>query len=534
MRTYALALLLVFLGACGGTTSPGADARLSTLGISTGTLSPAFDPEILDYTVGPGLLDDSVTVIPTALDATASITVDGSPTTSGSPSAPMSLPVPGVTSVEIVVTSPDGATRGTYTIQFMRDVPSEEEALVEPGVSDQDEFGTSIGISGDTLVVGSPFESSASADEPDDNSLGSSGAAYVYVREGATWTRQAVLKAGAPERNAAFGDSLAISGDTIVVGARGEGANGAAYVFVRTASTWSQEARLEPSKGSAGDQFGAAVAISGNTIVVGARSDDGNAQGVPGDEETRDSGAAYVFVRTGSTWDEQAYLKASNFYLGDSFGQSVAVSGSSIVVGAPFEDSAATGVDGDPFDNSAELSGAAYVFEWTGSAWSQTSYLKASDTTEFDEFGYAVDIADNTIVVGARNKDGGGGAYAFRRVGETWAEQARLVASNRDRHDAFGTTVAVSHGTIVVGAHEEESGAAGLNGDESDNSASAAGAAYVFMRVGDTWSQQVYIKPSNPQAGGYFGFSVSLSEDRIAVGASAESASENGTAYIFR
>src|SRR5205085_569576 len=265
-----------------------------------------------------------------------------------------------------------------------------------------DFFGGSVSISGDTVVVGALYEDSAATGingNQSDNSATGSGAAYVFVRSGSTWTQQAYLKASNTGVNDLFGASVAISGNTIIVGAYAEdsaasGVNGnqadngaidsgAAYVFVRSGSTWTQQAYLKASNTGANDFFGVSVAISGNTIVAGAYGEDSAATGVNGNQADNgaiDSGAAYVFVRSGSTWTQQAYLKASNTGVSDFFVGSVAISGNTVVVGAFDEDSAATGVNGNQSDNGAIDSGAAYVFARSGSTWTQQAYLKASNT----------------------------------------------------------------------------------------------------------------------------------------------------------
>jgi uncharacterized repeat protein (TIGR01451 family) len=271
------------------------------------------------------------------------------------------------------------------------------------------------------------------------------------------------------------------------------------------------------------------------------------------------AGAAYIFVRSGTAWSQQAYLKASNTDTGDRFGQSVAVSGDTVVVGAPGEDSNATGVNGNEADNSASVAGAAYVFVYDGTAWSQQAYLKASNTDAIDRFGRSVAIDGDTVVVGADGEDSdatdqadnsasvAGAAYIFVRSGTAWSQQAYLKASNTDAGDRFGQSVAVSGDTVVVGAPGEDSNATGVNGNEADNSASFAGAAYVFVYDGTAWSQQAYLKASNTDAIDRFGWSVAVSGDTVVVGATGEdsnaagvngneannSASDSGAAYVF-
>ena len=277
---------------------------------------------------------------------------------------------------------------------------------------------------------------------------------------------------------------------------------GAAYVFTRTAGVWSQQAYLKASNTGAGDRFGYSVAISGETVVVGAAVEDSNATGVNGNEvdnSAADSGAAYVFTRTAGVWSQQAYLKASNTGGDDQFGYTVAVSGDTVVVGAYREDSNATGVNGDQANNSAIQAGAAYVFTRTGGVWSQQAYLKASNTGG-DNFGIAVAVSGDTVVVGAHweesnatgvngdqtnnSTSNSGAAYVFTRTGGVWSQQAYLKASNTEANDEFGSAVAVDGDTIVVGVPREDSNTTGVNGDQANNSASSSGAAYVFHRCG--------------------------------------------------
>ncbi len=415
-----------------------------------------------------------------------------------------------------------------------------------------------------------------------DNSANDSGAAYVFVRNGSNWTQQAYLKASNSNAYDEFGSSVAISGDTIVVGAWKEasaaaGVNGnqsdnsaskagAAYVFVRSGSNWIQQAYLKASNTNEGDRFGNSVAISGDTIIVGAYCESSNATGINGDQSDNSAywaGAAYVFNRSGSNWSQQAYLKASNTDSIDGFGMSVSISGNTIVIGAYAESSNAVGVNGNQSDNSASAAGAAYVFVRSDTTWSQQAYLKASNTDSGDAFGESVAISVDTIVVGAWHEDSNstgvngnqsdnnaqnaGAAYVFVRSGTAWTQQAYLKASNTDDYDGFGRPVAIYSDTIVVLTCQEDSNATGIDGNQYDNSASFAGAGYVFTREGATWTQQAYIKASNTDAGDLFGWSAAISGNTIVIGASDEgsnstgvngdqydnSASMAGAAYVF-
>ncbi len=291
---------------------------------------------------------------------------------------------------------------------------------------------------------------------------------------------------------------------------------------------------LKASNTDRGDWFGGSVAISGNTIVVGAYQEDSN--GVNGNQQNNnaeDAGAAYVFTRDGQgNWSQQAYLKASNTDRGDWFGCSVAISGDAIVVGA---------------SEKANRAGAAYVFTRDGQGnWSQQAYLKASNADVYDQFGDSVAISGDTIVVGAyqeassatgvngnqqnNSASEAGAAYVFTRDSQgNWSQQAHLKASNTDAHDYFGESVAISGDTIVVGASAEASNATGVNGEQHDNSKYWAGAAYVFTRDDQgNWSQQAYLKASNTDERDKFGDSVTISGDTIVVGAWGESSSATG------
>ena len=262
-----------------------------------------------------------------------------------------------------------------------------------------------------------------------------------------------------------------------------------------------QQAYLKASNTDTDDLIGTSVAVSGDTVVVGAPGESSNATGVNGDQTNNsalNSGAAYVFVRNGTTWTQQAYLKASNTDNSDSFGASVAVSGDTVAVGAENEDSNATGINGDQTNNNAANAGAVYVFVRNGTSWTQQAYLKASNTDPDDSFGFSVAVSSDTVVIGAvfesSNATGvngdqadnsagmAGAAYVFGRNGTTWTQQAYLKASNTDPSDVFGASVAISGDTVVVGAENEDSNATGINGDQIDNSAASAGAVYVFVR----------------------------------------------------
>lgn len=453
--------------------------------------------------------------------------------------------------------------------------------VVSPGAylkaavaEERDYFGVATAVSGDTLVVGAFLEDSNASGingDPSDNSLTNSGGVYVFVRQGDTWVQQAYIKASNPDSDDRFGSAVALSGDTLVVGAFTEdssatGVNGnqfdnsavdsgAAYVFQRSGTNWAQQAYLKLSNTEGGEQFGGAVAISGDTIVVGAQQEWSRATGVNGDQSDNSApvaGAAYVFCRTGTNWAQQAYLKASNTGLGDRFGASVAVSGDTIAVGAILEDSKAKGVNGDQLDNSMTNSGAVYVFVRTGTNWAQQAYLKASNPDSVvsgsfvygDEFGTSLGLAGDTLVVGARNEASNatgvngdqtnnsaltaGAAYVFARSGTNWTQQAYLKASNSHLNSYFGLSVAaLSEDRVLVGAPFEWSSGVGVDGNQTHFDAALAGAAYLFTRDGTNWSQVAYLKASNTDPGDQFG-AVAGSGNLLLIGASREASNSTG------
>ena len=380
--------------------------------------------------------------------------------------------------------------------------------------------------------------------------------------------QEAYLKPFNPAANDHFGHCVAISGNTVVVGAPYENSeatgvndyvnagngfaprSGAVYVFVRTGTNWVQQAYLKASNTEADDGFGSSVSISDDTIVVGAPYEDSADASDQEDNSGADSGAAYVFVRSGNTWIQQAFLKASNADPDDYFGGSVSVSGSTIVVGATLESSAATGVNGNQADNSALFAGAAYVFARVGNTWTQQAYLKASNAEAQDAFGVSVSVSSNTVAVGASGESSNGinynqsnngsfaagAVYVFAREGTNWFQRAYLKASNVDAFDAFGGAVSISGDTLVVGANGEASNFSGVQNtgnhtaEQANNSLSVSGAAYIFVSdaSGFEWTQQAYLKASNPGGGDGFGRSVSLSGDVVVVGAYFESSSVTG------
>jgi hypothetical protein len=347
----------------------------------------------------------------------------------------------------------------------------------------------------------------------------------------------------------AFGQSVAIEGDTAVVGAPQDNGGPAnfvgVYVYERSSSGWGAPTQLSITLPSPADLplMGASVSISGDTIAVGAPSEDIPDPENPGSKLNR-VGAVYVFIRNGSGWSQQARLTALQADENDFFGTSVVLNGDTLAIAARGEDGSSTGVNGDQSSDGAPNSGAVYVFERSGASWSQTAYLKASNTGADDLFGWGLGLDGDTLAVGARGEDsaatgvGGnqsdesaheaGAAYVFVRSAGLWAQQAYLKPSNTRENFVFGCSVAVSGDTVVVGAPGENSNSTGVGGNESNTQADQAGAAYVFTRSGVAWTQQAYVKASNTDPDDEFGGALALRGDRLVVGAANEASAASG------
>jgi hypothetical protein len=367
---------------------------------------------------------------------------------------------------------------------------SEEQQVIVPDVAGDDHFGWSVALWEDTALVGAPNDNIGANSRQ--------GSVYVFVREGMAWVEQQKLAALDGEAEDRLGHSVAVWGDTAVVAAPwhsvdGKSYQGSVYVFVRSGTTWSEQARLTASDGGAGDQFGTSVALYDHTVVVGVAHDtvDGN----------YDQGSAYVFVRSGTTWSEQAHLIASDGALYDSFGWSVAAWNDTVLVGAP----------GNTVSGAY---GSVYVYSRSGTTWSQQARLTASDGERFDRFGWSVALSSDSALVGAYHDNVGdnglqGSAYVFARTDTTWSEEAHLTASDGETSDQFGHSVALGNDTALVGAMYDRS-------------------AYTFGRRETTWTEQARVAGS--------GWSVALWGKTVLAGAPDDTIGigpYQGTAYFF-
>ena len=380
----------------------------------------------------------------------------------------------------------------TMFAQITRLAPSDE--------IDNAAFGRSVSISGNYAVVGADFAQ--------DEGI-TCGAAYVYFNNGANWQEQAKLVPSDGEDGDLFGNSVGISGDYIVVGSNehdGAGMNrGAAYIFKRVGENWTEQAKLLPNDAADFDAFGISVAISGDRALIGAYSDADNGLF---------SGSAYIFTRSGDSWTQQTKLLPADGEAEDKFGRSVSVEEDYAVVCALLSD-----------DDGPE-SGSVYIFKQDNNTWTQQAKLTASDAKTDDRFGRSVSIAGNYLVIGAvladDNGESSGKGYIFMRTEDEWSEQAILLPSDGAANDFFGYTSAINGRFAVVGAL--------FNDEMGPNS----GAAYLFRRSGDSWSQVDKFTATDPIEDANLGIGVAISEDLAMAGAPyAESTLISGAAYLY-
>ena len=378
-----------------------------------------------------------------------------------------------------------------------------------------------------TIIVNGPIAPNSSvAPAP------SAGAAYIYRRTGSTWEQEAYIKAANAETNDQFGTSVSLSGDTLAVGAplesenstvivngptapnsNGAPAAGAVYVYRRTGSTWEQEAYIKAANAEANDFFGNSVSLSGDTLAVGASDKDDNSAVIvngttaPNGNGGTDSGAAYIYRRTGSNWAQEAYIKPTNAATGHFFGSSVSLSGETLAVGSEYESGNSTViVNGStaPVGNGATQSGAVYIFQRTGSTWSSEAYIKAVNAEASDWFGGAVSLSGDTLTVGAHHESGNsssivngttapngngathsGAVYVYLRIGSTWAPEAYIKAANASQSDYFGKAISLSGSTLTVGAAEEDENTTQIvNGTSATNANGLedSGAVYIYRK----------------------------------------------------
>lgn len=400
---------------------------------------------------------------------------------------------------ELTFTTSDGINQASsvnsFTLQFSGTYETQEAELQSSDLAAGDSFGTKVAIDGDTIIVGAQNESHYVASYGSDQSVG---AAYVFTRSGTTWTQEAKLQASAETYLAPgdkFGDNVAIEGDTAVITAsrhhyNGSSDTGAAYVFTRSGTSWSQRKKLVASDAASFDRFGTGLAIHNGYIVIGAYLEGGG-----------NDGSAYVYQGSGSSWSQRTILGPSPTANDIYFGSGCAMDGNTIVVSG-------SGDNGN--------TGAAYVFTGSGSSWSQQAKLVGSNQSN-NHRGAAVAIDGDTILYGCGQGDNSNGtdageAYIFTRSGSTWTEQAYLEADDGAGGDRFGHAVALYGDIALVGAY--------LN----DTTGTTAGKVYIFERSAGVWSQIGKYQSNSPAASQQFGISLGMTDTTAVIGTNSNTA----------
>lgn len=358
----------------------------------------------------------------------------------------------------------------------------------------KDEFGSSVDISVDTVIVGAAG----------DNDRGFfAGAAYVFVRDANTIVEQAKLTASDGYRDARFGNSVSVSGDIALVGAhrdRSKGENsGAAYVFRRSDNVWREEAKLTADDGFQDQQFGWSVSVFGQRALIGTLAD-----------PTKNlTGEAYIFEKTNQGWVQQGKLTPVDGSPWRKFGSSVSLAENLALIGAPGKD-----------PNDEHSAGAAYIFIWQNETWSQQKLL-VPDLSPGAQFGHSVSVSSDTCLIGAHKHNGkgdaSGAAYIFIQNDHgVWVLHQQLLADDSDANDGFGHSVGISRSTAVVGAYADES-----------NGIDRSGSGYIFVLAGTSWVQQARLSPEKVLADAQFGFTTSISGHMAVV------SSSQSEAFVF-
>lgn len=364
----------------------------------------------------------------------------------------------------------------------------------------RDEFGVSVGISGNTIVVGSIYDDDLGVD---------AGSAYVFVEDNGVWTQQAKLLAKDARPNDYFGISVAIAGDRILVGAVEGGNNnshtGAVYVYERSNKVWTLVQKLTPTGGTTNDYFGYAVALEGNVALIGAPQTD---------EVAFDSGAAFVYRHDGTQFVEEDKIWASTGGTFGFFGGAVALSGTTALVG-------------QWDDGSGQNQGSVFAYKDNGGTWIEQEELIASDGSPDDVFGFSLAIYNNKALIGAPFRDGAcdnsGAVYVFGRYNDDWCEEQIIEPDDKNSSQAFGSAVGVWGDMAAIGSFYDQD-----NGDYS-------GSVYTYRNIENFWTQQFKYLPNDGVVGQLFGISVAMDNDRVVAGANGDDDNgiDSGAVYQF-
>jgi hypothetical protein len=493
---------------------------LTSLSGTCGKLVPALEGKVSDYQLRVPFLCQQLSL---TLGVPANVQIelngqqlaDGSAWTSG-------LLALGDTPVSITLTSQYGVSN-KYALLVQRN-GGQEAYIKAANANAADNFGFGVAIDGDTLVAGAPKEDGAALaanGTPSSSSVTDSGAAYTFTRSGTQWVQEAYLKPQAPVAAEYFGNSVALVGELLAVGAMGNDPierstsvtrDGAVYLFARSAGAWTQSARLIADDQAGGNSFGFSVVLTPDLLFVGAPYESASA--------TR-SGAVYVFGRDSNGWHQKAKLKAARPIAGACFGSGLSFDADTLVVGSFMDGSKALNA------------GSAYVFVRAGDQWQEQQKLEATTPAARDTFGWSSAIHRDTIVVGAPAwghllLTPPGKAYVFQRAGQRWEQKSVLQATLPRDSDYFSSTLHLSATALVLGANGDNSGSAGFQANYDDNSAAYSGAIYVYARKELDFALTTYIKASRPAASASFGVALSVSGDTIAAGAAFDGVEAKG------
>lgn len=377
----------------------------------------------------------------------------------------------------------------TGAVQAINLLPMQLKRLQASDSAAHDDYGITVALSDDTVVVGVPF---------DNTDAFNAGSVYIYTHNNGVWSLLQRLVASDSAPGDQFGWALALQGDTLIIGARfddDQGFNsGSAYVYSRKAGLWAEQQKLTANDGSENDQYGLAISMAGDTTIIGAPFDD---------DKGFDSGSAYVYSRDGGLWSLQQKLAANEGSPGDQFGWSVALQDDNALIGARFD------------DDQGFNSGAAYFFGLDAQAWVQKQKLTAADGSINDQFGWVVALHGDTAVVGARFDDNkginSGSAYVYTRHEHKWWLQQHLTASDGELGNQYSWAIALGSDTLIIGAP--------FNSIKRPLS----GSCYVYQRNGDSWSEKQKLAAGVELLAERYGTSIALEGNTLLIGACLDS-----------
>ena len=490
-----------------GTGDQGCTPLLLGLQLSAGTLEPAFAADQHDYRVRVPLLAPRVEITPTIpAKSTVSLNGAGFDSKTLTPVLPLGKPM----ALELVVTS-EFAVTNKYTITFER--TGEQQSYVKSvNAGSYDQFGSSVDIEADTMVVGAWFEDQGGMD---------TGSAYVLTRDGDSWKVQERLEPNDPADYNYFGSSVSLEGETIAVGAIRQGLftnttptprQGAVYIYQRTPEGWKQTQRLAAPKQDEADLFGNHVVLSGDTLLVGAPTESSGA---------KNSGAVYFYRRDGAMFSQVQKLKSNSVLADAHFGSDAEFDGDTLVVGAPALPS-------------PNWKGSAEVFVRNGGEWSYLQTLAPGTLSTSGSFGYQLAVHGDRIAIsaphpsdypGSPTPTDPGEVYIFERQGGMWQETAKLRAPSPRRTDWFGLSLLLLDNTLVIGAPGDASGARGIPADPARSDAAFSGAVYIYAASDQGWTQSGFFKGSNTDVDDWFGIWLATDGQSLLVSA----LFENGT-----